>query len=327
MRRSSLAACRTGGASCRLYRKKWGYPQLTRLSHLETDWNMRNFAPTRFNRHSIRLKGYDYSQPGEYFVTINTHGYERLFGEVIGGEMRLNDLGAIAMNSWINLPHHYPNILLDEFIIMPNHMHGLLIIHDPPPSCTEAPVRAGLRPAHPHEERCPQHDEAAVPPYRAELTPAHLKIDQRSSSLKSIMHGCSSNLRHDEASALPERAGLRPARTTTPARLSEVIRAFKSFSAREINLIRGMPGTPVWHRNYYDRIIRSDREFKNIQQYIIENPLHWAEDRNQRHQTEIDFKKRPATPCPSPPRGTGIRPPERRPGSTDFAHRTRRSQT
>ena len=80
------------------------------------------------HRHSMRLKGYNYSQTGAYFVTLVTKNRECLFGEIMDGEMQLNDVGEIAQNTWNNLINQ-SNIVLDEFIIMPNHIHGIIVIH------------------------------------------------------------------------------------------------------------------------------------------------------------------------------------------------------
>jgi REP element-mobilizing transposase RayT len=83
------------------------------------------------NRRSIRLRGYDYSQPGAYFVTICIHDRkQRLFGNVVDGKMVFNEMGNIAKKYWMEIPHHFPNVQLDEFIIMPNHVHGIIIIRD-----------------------------------------------------------------------------------------------------------------------------------------------------------------------------------------------------
>ena len=87
------------------------------------------YAPER-RRRSIRLKGYDYSQPGAYFVTICTHERRCLFGDVVDGEMRLNELGKIARQCWLAIPEHFPHARLDEFVIMPNHVHGIIWIVD-----------------------------------------------------------------------------------------------------------------------------------------------------------------------------------------------------
>jgi putative transposase len=161
------------------------------------------------HRRSIRLKGYDYAQPGGYFVTIGTHNQLPLFGEVTGHELVLNTYGEIVQQCWKNLTDHYQNIILDSFIVMPDHVHGIIMINEG--------VRAGLKPA----------------PIK----------------------------KHP---------------------LSEIVRAFKTFSSRKINEKRASPGLPVWQRNYYERIIRNEKELDSIREYIIHNVLKWELKRDNR---------------------------------------------
>ena len=80
------------------------------------------------NHHSIRLKEYDYSQPGAYFITLCTKNRECLFGEIKSSKMQSNEYGQIAEQCWMEIPNHYPNVELDEFVIMPDHFHGIIII-------------------------------------------------------------------------------------------------------------------------------------------------------------------------------------------------------
>lgn len=86
------------------------------------------FDPEKHHRRSIRLKGYDYTQPGAYFITIGTQNRVPLFGEVVDGEMRLNDAGRVAERCWRDIPAHFPHVKLDAFVVMPNHVHGILWI-------------------------------------------------------------------------------------------------------------------------------------------------------------------------------------------------------
>jgi REP element-mobilizing transposase RayT len=86
------------------------------------------YDPDKHHRRSIRLKGHDYSQPGAYFVTIRTLERACLFGHVVNGEMRLNDAGEIARRGWEDIPRHFPLVELDAFVIMPNHVHGIIVI-------------------------------------------------------------------------------------------------------------------------------------------------------------------------------------------------------
>jgi REP element-mobilizing transposase RayT len=171
------------------------------------------YDPQCHHRRSIRLKGYDYTQAGVYFITICTQDRACLFGEVVGGEMRVNPLGEIVAWTWNDLPNHNPHVELDAFVVMPNHVHGIIVIVD-------NPVGAGSEPA---------------------PTMAMVTIRR---------HG-----------------------------LPEIVRQFKTFSARRINALRGTPGIPVWQRNYYEHIIRDEESLKRIREYIANNPMQWALDR------------------------------------------------
>ncbi len=83
---------------------------------------------TNRNRRSVRLRGYDYSHAGAYFVIICTRNRACLFGEIVDGEMVLDDSGPMVETVWNKLPDRFPNIDLDAFIIMPNHIHGIIIL-------------------------------------------------------------------------------------------------------------------------------------------------------------------------------------------------------
>jgi len=82
------------------------------------------------HRRSIRLPGYDYSQAGWYFVTICSYKHECIFGEIVNGEIKLNEIGENIKNEWANLSKRF-SVNLDQFQIMPNHLHGIIIINDP----------------------------------------------------------------------------------------------------------------------------------------------------------------------------------------------------
>ena len=103
----------------------------------------------RHHRLSIRLRGYDYSQAGAYFITICTQNRGCLFGDVAGGEMRLNDAGRSVEQCWNEIPAHFPNVELDAFVIMPNHIHGVLWITK----------TVGARHAVPLQHAVPQHND------------------------------------------------------------------------------------------------------------------------------------------------------------------------
>ena len=167
------------------------------------------FDPAIHHRRSIRLKDYDYSQPGAYFVTVCTHGRECALGEVLDDAVILNYSGLIVQECWEQLPDHYFHVDLDAFVVMPNHVRGIIVFND------RHIVGAGLRPAPTWTKR----------------------------------HG-----------------------------LPEIVRAFKAFSSRRINESRQRPGGPVWQRGYYEHVIRNDRSWEAIREYIESNPSRWEHD-------------------------------------------------
>ena len=103
--------------------------------------------PTDVARHrrSIRLRNYDFSTTGAYFVTVCTSGRACLFGDVVDGEMRLNEAGAVVVECWANMPEHFPHVTLDAFVVMPNHVHGIVVIERRGTACRapENPVVKG----------------------------------------------------------------------------------------------------------------------------------------------------------------------------------------
>ena len=87
-----------------------------------------SFDPDKHHRSSIRLKGYDYSQAGAYFVTVCTEGRQCLFGDVIDERMKLNEAGRMVQQTWENLPTRFSSVTLDTLMVMPNHVHGIIAI-------------------------------------------------------------------------------------------------------------------------------------------------------------------------------------------------------
>ncbi len=80
------------------------------------------------HRKSIRLQGYDYSQAGYYYITICSHNHQELFGSIENGETVLSEIGSLVKTFWEDIPSHFP-VTLDQWVIMPNHIHGIIVIH------------------------------------------------------------------------------------------------------------------------------------------------------------------------------------------------------
>ena len=102
------------------------------------------YDPKIHHRRSIRLRGYDYSHWGDYFVTIVAQGRACLFGEVVDHEMRLNEAGSMVQDLWQGLSHRFPGIEVGSFVVMPNHVHGIIYLYET--------VRASLVDAHNSQE-------------------------------------------------------------------------------------------------------------------------------------------------------------------------------
>lgn len=159
------------------------------------------------------MSDYDYSQPGMYFVTLLTYQRQKMFCEIHDGKVSWSRFGSVAKDAWLDLSVYYSNLVLDEFCIMPDHLHAII-------------------------------------------------------RLMEVCKGGST----DNSQRVMRTAETRPDDLKS---LTEIIREYKSFTARKINAMRGTTGTPIWHRSYHDHIIRDEVELNQIRQYIIENPLKW----------------------------------------------------
>jgi REP element-mobilizing transposase RayT len=180
------------------------------------------------NRHrrSTRLQSWDYAQSAPYFVTICTEDRLCVFGEIVEDASHLNRYGQIAEACWQAIPAHFPHVELDAFVVMPNHVHGiLLIVSDAPTNDVTVNDSRGA---------------AMLRPYDDVRKPHQIGVQPRS--------------------------------------LSAIVRSYKSAVAKQINQLRNTPGATLWQRNYYDRIIRNQRELEAKRQYVEDNPMQWALD-------------------------------------------------
>ncbi len=202
------------------------------------------YDPQRHHRRSIRLPGYDYTQPGAYFVTVVTHERTPMFGDIADGEMRLNDAGRVAQQCWLDIPSHFPHVELDAFIIMPNHVHGILWIVETPPMGTTAGTMAGTVGAK-------DFSPLPSPPLPSNVPP-----------ISSQPLGVSSD-------AAPQPHG-------TSKTIGSVVRGFKIGVTKWFR--QNTTIYTVWQRNYYEHIIRTDDALARIRAYIQSNPQRWAED-------------------------------------------------
>jgi REP element-mobilizing transposase RayT len=156
-------------------------------------------------RKNMRLEGYDYTRPGVYFVTICVTDHEQLFGTIEQGDVSLTACGEIVRKTWEEMAERYPYVAIDDFVVMPNHMHGLLVLNGDPEVLVKVqnPIRS----------------------------------------------------------------------------LSRLVASFKTLSAKRVNAHRNTPGQSLWQQNYWDRIVRNEKELNRIREYILCNPSRWEADR------------------------------------------------
>ena len=212
------------------------------------------YTPTHHHRRTIRLQGYDYSQSGMYFVTICCKDKICRFGKIENGEMMLNNFGEIAYNQWVKLSERYDNVLLDVFQIMPNHIHGIIVLNDVETTDKNTNTIAA------------NHASAVG----AGLAPA----------LVEQPHAQTENMNIANYVVGATRAGASPAPTRDT--LGNIIGAYKSLVANqclEIFKSKNEYMNKLWQRNYWERIIRNDNSYQYIANYIINNPENWENDK------------------------------------------------
>jgi putative transposase len=198
---------------------------------------------------SIRIKDYDYSQGGYYFVTICTNNRENLIGIIDNGTMILNDLGSVVEHCIYETKEHYPNTELDYFCIMPNHVHFIIIIKDKQYTSKNLPVQ--------NFEKI-NNDIVEVQ-----------NFEQFNNDVVGVQNDVVVGVQNFEP--LQNRY-----QHIIPKSLGSIIRGFKigvTKWARQ-NLFLDT----VWQKNYYEHIIRNDKELYKTRKYIELNSLKWTED-------------------------------------------------
>lgn len=202
---------------------------------------MQNKFKDKYRISSARLQTWDYSLNGSYFITICTQNREHFFGKIVNQEMQLSELGKLAQQFWIEIPIHFPFVELGNFVVMPNHVHGILIINN---STVETRFIAS--------------DIASNIESNNEKNFVIEKETRLIASLRDNIGGICGDknpMLHDN--------------------ISKIIRWYKgrcTYESRKMVSIFG------WQSRFYDYIIRNSKSFDIIQNYIFENPSKWEND-------------------------------------------------
>jgi putative transposase len=203
------------------------------------------FNPDIHHRQSIRLRGYDYSRAGAYFITICTQNRECLFGNIIVGagpcacpEMVLNHAGTMIQTVWDEIPIHYTETEIDEFVVMPNHIHGIVVI-------------VGATP-----RGCPD--------------PGGGSFGQENGRARGDHKG-------------GQARGPAPTEITGTLSLGDIVHRFKTMTTKRyadgVKQLGWQSFTgKLWQRNYWEHVIRNEMELNRIREYIHDNPTQWESD-------------------------------------------------
>jgi len=225
------------------------------------------YNPQKHHRQSIRLKGYDYSQAGLYFITICCQDRACLFGEIVGAnnyspknemdvspenemdmyhspKMELNDAGKIASQCWLDIPKHFPNVILHEFIIMPNHIHGIVEL-------------VGANNHSPENGMDVHHSPENI-------------MDVSPDNEMDVSNGNGAKI-NGAKNFSPLRS---PSKT-----IGSVVRGYKIGVTKWFRANINFQPPRIWQRNYYEHIIRNEQSYQTISNYIIDNPAKWNDDK------------------------------------------------
>ena len=212
---------------------------------------MNRYNPNKHHRRSIRLKGYNYSQDGAYFVTICTQNRECLLGEIENSIFNPNRSGKMISTSMNEIPVFYKGIELGEFVVMPNHVHAIII------NATVGATPCG----------CPDNGKS------------EMSYDAISETKHGTYITVSRNMPICPVIGQPR--GVAP---TLALSLPDVVHRFKTITTkRYTDGVKNESWKPfdkrLWQRNYYEHIIRNDDEYTRIAEYIANNPKTWEGDK------------------------------------------------
>jgi REP element-mobilizing transposase RayT len=217
---------------------------------------------------STRAAWWNYGWNGAYFITICTRNREHLFGEIRNGEIILSNLGVIANVLWHEIPMHAPNVDLGDFIVMPNHIHGIVILNKP--ESKQLNNYLGFDPLKNKENSI--NAETGIVNAETGIINAETGIINAETGIINAETGII-NAETGHALSLPGDNRFQNIGKNT---ISSIIGSYKSAVTKHANRLGIENG---WQTRFHDHIIRNDNEYQKISDYIVNNPNLWNEDR------------------------------------------------
>jgi REP element-mobilizing transposase RayT len=240
-----------------------------------------NYNPNLHHRRSIRLKGYDYAREGLYFITICCQNRACLFGDVVVGtnpgglrEMKLNDAGKMIVTEWLALSERFTNVELHEFVTMPNHFHGIL----------EIVGESGNNGATENKGATTDNGATAINRATTRVAPTGDNGDVTVGAPLVGAHNAAHHSDHNINNDVTKNDMSDHDSPPTNKTIGDMMDAFKSITTvKYINGVKTL-GWPrfdgkIWQRNYHEHIIRNEKSYLKISQYIVDNPAKWDDDK------------------------------------------------
>ena len=202
---------------------------------------------------SNRLRGWDYASNGHYYITIVTADRKRLFGEIVNGEMVLNDWGRIVYDEFFKSFEMRAELFLGEFVLMPDHLHAIVIMDKT--KCMDVGSCGDGSHVDVLSGPVETHGRASLPQTRQsqpqQPQPMPTQFQRQPQSISSFVAGFKS---------------------ATVKRIDDWI------DANQPTMAKFNRNNPLWQSNYHDHIIRDEMEYRHIAEYIVRNPIEWRED-------------------------------------------------
>lgn len=192
---------------------------------------------------SSRLQTWDYGSNGSYFITICTKSREHFFGEIVDGKMQLNEIGKIAEQYWMEISNHFSFIELGNFVVMPNHVHGILIIDKPNTVDGNGNTMVVV----------------------VETLHCNVSTNATNATHATIPTNPTNANNNEQMAKISPKSGT----------ISTIVRSYKSVVSKNARQIHA---DFAWQPRFHDHIIRNAQSFETIQNYIANNPLNWQKD-------------------------------------------------
>ncbi|MFM9825087.1 transposase, partial [Flavobacterium sp.] len=200
---------------------------------------------------SARLKNWDYGTNGAYFITICTQNRDHFFGDFMDSEFITSEIGTLAEKYWMEIPQHFPYIELGNFVVMPNHVHGILIIDKNVVKTLHCPVQT---------LHCP------VQTLQCNVSENESPVQTLQCPVQTLQCNVSIPNKNKQMANISPKSGT----------ISAIMRSYKSVVTKNARFIHADFG---WQPRFHDHIIRNAPEWERIQTYIENNPMNWKEDK------------------------------------------------